>query len=164
MLCEESDTQAVMTYIRARSKWLLVPIECCIHIELCLQLRRSQVCSGVAEVEIVREMRALTAQELILRRRLEIRRNRALCICERTAARAHHLREAPLLVRRDLFMGAQIENRLNRLIDISRVNVLANRCIIIHPTHRSVLSNLKYVISGGHPIRRGNQLPLPVWT
>ena len=109
-------------------------------------------------------MLPLTAEKFILGRRLEVCRNRALRIRKRTAARAHHLREAPLLIRRNLLVCTQIEDPLNRLVDIALMNVLAEGGVVVHPTHCTVLSNLKYTISGGQPIRSGNQLPLPVCT
>ena len=61
-------------------------------------------------------------------------------------------------------MRTQIKNPLDRLVDIALMNVLAKGSVVVHPTHCAVLSNLKYAISGGHPIRSGNQLPLPVCT
>ena len=152
-----------MTHVLTRGQRLLVAVELRVHIELRLELLRRQIRHGVTEIEIVGEMRTLAAQVFILRRRLKVCGKCPLRIRKRTTARAHHLGEAPLLVRRDLLMGAHEENCLDRLIDVSRVNVLANRHVVIHPVH-SALSNLKYATSGGQPIRIGNQLPLPVCT
>ena len=135
-----------------------------IHIELRLELLRPQIRDGVAEIEIVGEMRALAAQIFVLGRCLEICGNCALRIGECTAARAHHLGEAPLFLCGDLLVGAHVKNCLYRLVDIPRVNVLADCRVVIHPAHRFTLSNLKYATSGGQPMRSGNQLPLPVWT
>ena len=153
-----------MTHVLTRGQRLLVAVELRVHIELCLELLRRQIRHGVTEVEIVGEMRTLAAQVFILRRRLKVCGKCPLRIRKRTAARAHHLGEPPLLIRRNLLVCTQIEDRLDCLVDIALMNVLAEGGVVVHPTHCTVLSNLKYAISGGQPIRIGNQLPLPVCT
>ena len=61
-------------------------------------------------------------------------------------------------------MRAHVENRLNRLVDVPRMDILTQGTVVLNPAHTSPRSNLKYAVSGGQPIRRGNQLPLPVCT
>ena len=165
MRCDKADAQTLMPYVLTRCKRFFVAVERRVHVELRLELLRREVRHGMAEVEVVGEVLALTPQKFILRRRFKIRGERALRIGERAAARAHHLGEAPLFLVRDLVVAAHVQDRFNRLIDVSRVNILANRAVVLHPTHCSFfLSSLKNAISGGHPMRRGNQLPLPTCT
>ena len=161
---DKTDPQPLMANLRARRQRLLMPVERRIHIELCLQFLRRQIRDGMAEIEVVREMLPLTAEKFILLRRLKVRRKRSLRIRKGTAACAHHLGETPLLIRRDLLMGTHEQNRFDCLVDIPLMNVLTEGGIVVKPTHSAVLSNLKYAISGGQPIRSGNQLPLPECT
>ena len=161
---KKADAQPLMMNLCARRKRLLAAIERGVHIKLCLELLRGQIRNGMAEIEIVREMLPLAAQEFILRRSFKVGREGALCIRKCTAACAHHLRETPLFIIRNFLVGTQIQNCLDCLVNVARMNILANCAVILHPTHYAFLSNLKYAISGGHPIRRGNQLPFPVCT
>ena len=161
---DETDAQTLMPDVFTRRERFLMTVERRVHVELRLEFLRREV-RHMAEVEVVGEVLALTPQKFILRRRFKIRRECALRIGKRTAARAHHLGEAPLFLVGDLVVAAHVQDRFNRLIDVSRVNILANRAVVLHPTHCSFfLSSLKNAISGGHPMRRGNQLPLPTCT
>ena len=161
---KEADAQSRMMNGGTRRQRLLALIERRTHRKLWLQLLRCQLRRRMAEIEIAGEMFPLKAQALVLGRRLEIRGNRPLRIGERTAAHPHHLREAPLLLCGDLLMRTHVENRLNRLVDVPRMNILTQGTVVLNPAHTSLRSNLKYAVSGGQPIRRGNQLPLPVCT
>ena len=161
---KEADAQTRVMRGGTRRQRLLALIERRTHRKLWLQLLRCQLRRRMTEIEVVGEMLPLKAQALVLGRRLEIRGNRPLRIGERTAAHPHHLREAPLLLCGDLLMRAHIENRLNRLVDVPRMNIFTQGTVVLNPAHTSLRSNLKYAVSGGQPIRKGNQLPLPVCT
>ena len=88
---EKADPQALMLHGRTCGQRFRMAVQRRIHIELRLQLLRREIRNGVTEVEIVGEMLPLAAEKFILRRRLEIRGNRPLCIGKRPAARPHHL-------------------------------------------------------------------------
>ena len=162
--CKEADAQSRMMNGGTRRQRLLALIERRTHRKLWLQLLRCQLRRRMAEIEIAGEMFPLKTQALVLGRRLEVRGNRPLRIGKCTAAHPHHLRETPLLLCGDLLMRTHVENRLNRLVDVPRMNILTQGTVVLNPAHTSLRSNLKYAVSGGQPIRRGNQLPLPVCT
>ena len=135
---KEADTQPRVMDGGTRRQRLLALIERRTHRELRLQLLRCQLRRCMAEIEVTGEMLPLKAQALVFGRRLEVCSNRPLRIGKRTAAHSHHLRETPLLVCGDLLVRTHIENRLNRLVDVPRMNILTQGIVVLNPAHASL--------------------------